>query len=133
LNNPQGIAVAGDVIFVSDVASPDGNFGIGRVIQIKRRSGAQTIVSEGGHLAGPVGVAVDGDGSIVVGDPYTTDPAGADPYTGAVIRIDPLTGDQTVLARGQDGFVNPRGIAVVPFEGPAGQPAGARLAGNARQ
>jgi hypothetical protein len=118
LNHPQGITLSGADIFVTDVATPDGNFGVGRVIHIDAHTGNQTIVSEGNSLVGPVGIAVDENGQVIVGDPYTVNPQSPDladgGYDGAIIRIDPATGLQTVLARGQAGFVNPRGVAIVP-------------------
>ena len=69
LESPQALAISGDDIYVTDVATPDGNFGIGRIIHVNRRSGAQKIVSEGDLLVGPVGIALDTDGQLVVGDP----------------------------------------------------------------
>jgi hypothetical protein len=41
-------------------------------------------------------------------------PESPDLFDGGVIRINPMTGEQTLLARGEGGFVNPRGIAIVP-------------------
>ena len=52
------------------------------------------------------------------GDPSTVNAESLDPssggYDGAIIRIDPSTGNQTPLARGQGSYLNPRGVAVVP-------------------
>src|SRR5206468_1135393 len=92
----------------------DGNFGVGRVIHVDSRSGDQTVVSEGGYLVGPVGIAVDASGQIVVGDPYTINSESPDVYDGGIIRIDPVSGAQTLIARGHGSFVNPRGLAIVP-------------------
>ena len=61
------------------------------------KPGTQTVVSEGGNLVGPVGIAVDDNGQLIVGDPYTINPASQDLYDGGVIRIDPSTGAQTLL------------------------------------
>lgn len=112
LHAPQGIAVKGNNIYVTTVADPMGNFGTGRVVQIDANTGIQAILSEGNHLVGPVGIAIEGDGHIIVSDPYTVNPE-TNEYDGAIIRIDKITGDQSPLAHGESGFVNPRGVAVV--------------------
>ncbi|PWU09580.1 MAG: hypothetical protein C5B50_27090 [Verrucomicrobia bacterium] len=112
LKNPQAIAVQGNDIYVTDVATPDGNFGTGCIIHINAQTGAQSILSRGNNLAGPVGIAINSSGQLIVGDPYTS--LTPDDYTGAIIRISTTDGSQTVLARGADSFVNPRGVAVVP-------------------
>jgi hypothetical protein len=121
LNRPQAIAISGADIFVTDVATPEGNFGVGWVIHIDAHTGNQTVVAQGINLVGPVGIAVDQDGQLIVGDPYTVNPQSPDladgGYDGAIIRIDPSNGAQTLLTRGQGSFVNPRGVAIVP--GPA--------------
>src|SRR5262249_44326551 len=74
LKNPQAIAVNGNDLYVTDVATTDGNFGVGRVIHVSAESGAQRVLSEGGALVGPVGIAMDLNGKLIVGDPYTINP-----------------------------------------------------------
>jgi sugar lactone lactonase YvrE len=113
LNRPQAITISGADIYVTDVATPDGNFGVGCVIHIDAHTGNQTIVAQSINLIGPVGIAVDQKGQLIVGDPYTTDRADGG-YDGGIIRIDPADGAQTVLTRGQGSYVNPRGVAIVP-------------------
>ena len=113
LKFPQAIAVHGKDIYLTDVATADGNFGIGAVIHVAMHTGTQTVLSSGGNLVGPVGIAVDENGQIVVGDPYTINPASQDLYDGGIIQIDPVRGDQTLIARGQENYLNPRGIAIV--------------------
>jgi hypothetical protein len=119
LNRPQAITISGADIYVTDVATPDGNFGVGRVIHVDAHTGSQTVVTQGSNLVGPVGIAVNQNGQLVVGDPYTVNPQSPDlasgGYDGAIIQIDPATGDQTVLARGEGRFVNPRGVVIVPL------------------
>ena len=44
---------------------------------------------------------------------YTKKELEHDFYDGGIIRINPATGEQTLLARGQGDYVNPRGIAIV--------------------
>ena len=119
LNSPRSIAIQGNDIYVTDVINTNINYGLaGRVIHVDAHTGTQRVVSEGRLLVDPVGIAVDANGQIIVGDPSTVNPASLDPssggYDGAIIRIDPTTGDQTPLARGQGSYLNPRGVAVVP-------------------
>jgi hypothetical protein len=120
LKNPQAIAVQGNDLYVTDVATADGNFGTGCVIHVDAQSGAQKMVSQGGELVGPVGIALDANSQLIVGDPYTINPGSPDiaagGYDGGIISIDPLTGIQSLIARGRGSFVNPRGIAIVPPE-----------------
>ena len=120
LKRPAGIAVNGNDIYVTDVATADGNFGVGAVIRVDMSTGSQTLVSSGGYLVGPVGIAIDNNGQLVVGDPYTINTASPDFYDGGIIRINPASGEQTLLARGQGNYVNPRGVAIVRAA-PAGQ------------
>lgn len=128
LNRPQAIVAADRFIFGTDVATPDGQFDMARVIRVDSQTGEQTIVSEGDSLVRPVGIALEADGQIVVGDPYTTNPESLDFYDGGIVRINPATGAQTLMARGYGGMVNPCGLRVVPE-----QPAARRgVAVNAR-
>ncbi len=113
LKKPAGIAVNGNDLYVTDVATADGNFGSGIVIRIDSTNGNQTLVSSGRNLVGPVGIAIDDNGQLVVGDPYTINSASPDLYDGGIIRINPADGGQTLLMRGQGNYVNPRGIAIV--------------------
>jgi len=112
-HNPQAIAVSGDDLYITDVASRDGNFGIGRVIRVDARTGEQTVVTEGENLVGPVGIALNETGQLVVSDPYTINPASPDLFDGGIVRVDPVSGAQTLIARGSGTFVNPRSVAVV--------------------
>lgn len=56
--------------------------------------GRQELVSGGGKFASPGGVALDPDGNALVADPSAGD------GTGAVIRVDRITGVQTVVSSG---------------------------------
>jgi hypothetical protein len=114
LKRPQGIAVNGRYLYVTDVATEDMNFGVGRIIKIDARNGHQTVLSEEGNLVGPVGITIAPSGDLIVGDPYTINPESADLFDGAIIRVDKDNGKQTLIARGSDVFVNPRGVAVIP-------------------
>jgi hypothetical protein len=119
LNSPRSIAVHGIDLYVVDVVNTNLNYGvIGRVIHIDAHTGAQRLITEGQNLVDPVGIAVDATGQLIVGDPSTVNPSSPDladgGYDGAIIRIDPASGVQTVIARGQGGYLNPRGVAIVP-------------------
>lgn len=113
LQSPQSIAARGRDIYLTDVATSDGNFGVGRVVHVDAATGRQTVVAEGGYLVGPVGIALEQDGRLIVGDPYTTNPDNRNKYDGAIIGIDPANGRQTLIARGEGARVNPRGVAIV--------------------
>jgi streptogramin lyase len=113
LNRPQSIVSRNQDLYVTDIADPNGNVGIGRVIHIDSETGIQKVVSEGGSLVGPVGIALTPDGHIVVGDPYTTTPASPELFNGAIILINPVNGEQKLLACGHGAFSNPLGVAVV--------------------
>ncbi len=116
-----GIAVNGNDIYVTGLKGQDQNFGTGQVTHVDAQTGDQRMVSQGEYLVRPVGIAVDNDGQLIVADPYTINPQSPDlssgGYDGAVIRIDPTTGGQTPIARGQGSFVNPCGVAVIPSYG----------------
>jgi sugar lactone lactonase YvrE len=112
LERPQGIAVKGHEAYLTDVATPDGNFGIGRIIKVDLNSGRQTVVSEGGNLVGPVGITFESGGRLVVADPYTINEASQELFDGGIILVDATTGSQTLLARGNGEFLNPRGVVV---------------------
>ncbi len=116
--HPYDIAVApgGGSLYVADMgefASGSAPAADGRIIRVDPATGVQTPVSTGGELVDPAGVAVAPDGSLLVvenvgvgGDPRT--PITQRP---AVIRVNPRTGAQSVLARGAP-MCYPFGIAV---------------------
>jgi DNA-binding beta-propeller fold protein YncE len=106
---PQGIAVAanGD-FFVVDQAA----FGTGAVFRVDPGSGAQTLISFGGNFASPYNLAIEADGNILVADPNAFGP-GCGPGTGAIFRVDPMSGVQTILSSG-GSFACPGGVAVAP-------------------
>jgi DNA-binding beta-propeller fold protein YncE len=88
--------------FVTDDGAADG-----AVIRVDPTTGAQGLVSKGGALVDPAGVAVAPDGALVVLENVG---GGGDP---AVIRVDPRTGAQSTLAQGGE-LCNPFGIAFEP-------------------
>ena len=81
----------------------------GRIIRVDPASGAQAVVSAGGELVDPAGIAVAPDGTLFVVENVGVGPA-RDP---AVVRIDPATGAQSVVTRGGN-LCYPFGIAVEP-------------------
>jgi sugar lactone lactonase YvrE len=88
--------------FASEDPTPDG-----AVVRVDPRNGAQSLVSKGGELVDPAGVAVAPDGSL-----YVIENVGAGGLRG-VIRIDPVSGAQTIVAQGGE-LCNPFGIAFEP-------------------
>jgi Ca2+-binding RTX toxin-like protein len=136
--DPSGIALDGaGQILVADAAAQQPG-GTGAVIRVDPVSGQQTAVSTNAIstgtdlFQGPVGLALDAQGRILVAD-FSSQ---AD-LTGAVARVDPLTGQQTAVSTntintGTDLFGSPFGIAVVPpsLAKCAGKPA--TIAGDSR-
>jgi DNA-binding beta-propeller fold protein YncE len=110
LNDIEQIAVEanGDIL----VADKEFDGGSGEIVRIDHTTGAQTALSSGGNLIDPVGIAVAPDGSIYVADFIAL--GGGD--NARVIRIDPVTGGQTVVAIGDaaDEISTPVGITVGP-------------------
>lgn len=100
---PRGIArEAGPSIVVADAVDLSAQAGgvplvDGRVIRIDRSTGGQILLSSGGELLNPTGIAVDDNGRIFVADP--TGPVLPE-QLGRVIEIDPVTGAQTVRGTG---------------------------------
>jgi len=114
LNFLRGIAVDGNDIYVTGMATQNDNFGKGRVTHVDARTGFQRVVSQEENLICPVGIAVDENGQLIVADPYTINPQSPNLYDGGIITIDPTSGEQTLVARGHGGVLNPCGVAVVP-------------------
>src|SRR6185369_8246789 len=90
---PVGIAIdAAGNLLVADRSAHE-------IIRIDPITGAQVVVSAGGNLsgnlAGPNGIAIDAAGYIVV----SSDRSGV-PGSGVIIRVDPVTGAQTVISEG---------------------------------
>jgi sugar lactone lactonase YvrE len=112
--HPYDIAVApgGGSLYVVDMgafASGANPAADGRIIRVDPATGAQSLVSQGGELVDPAGIAVAPDGTLFVVENVGVGPA-QDP---AVIRIDPASGAQSVLTRG-DKLCYPFGIALEP-------------------
>lgn len=115
--HPYDIAVApgGASLYVADMgefASGAAPAADGRVIRVDLATGQQSLVSLGGQLVDPAGVAVARDGSLYVVENVGV---GGNPRGGvlqaAVVRINPATGAQTVITRAGE-LCYPFGIAV---------------------
>jgi sugar lactone lactonase YvrE len=116
--HPYDIAVApgGGGLYVADMgefASGSAPVADGRIIRVDPATGIQTPVSTGGELVDPAGVAVAPDGFLLVVENVGVggDPRNPSTQRPAVIRVNPRTGAQSVLARGAP-MCYPFGIAV---------------------
>ena len=80
------------------------------VRRINPVSGAVTTVSAGGYLDSPFALTVEANGGILVTDATS----GVSPLTGqgGIIRINPVTGAQTIVSQGRLDYGCPFGIAV---------------------
>jgi HYR domain/NHL repeat len=108
--DPIGIAIAanGDLLVVDESAFG----GSGGVIRVDPVTGAQATVSSGNFFVDPAGIAIASNGDIIVADVNTF---GVSPFNGvpggAIIRVNPVTGVQTVVSSG-GSFFDPAGVAV---------------------
>jgi FtsP/CotA-like multicopper oxidase with cupredoxin domain len=83
-DGPTGVVIGRDGHFyVSHLGTP-------MVLRVDKNTGAETVVSHGGHLVSPAGIAVTSDGHLLVVD------FGSD----KVVHIDPATGHQNVVSSG---------------------------------
>src|SRR5688500_1962954 len=99
----QGGSLApGDIVVVDGFAfgTPGTLDPSGGVIRVDPATGAQAAIASGGFIFNPVGMALEADGHILIGNP------GLDASN--VLRIDPATGTQTIAASG--------GYVVYPFD-----------------
>jgi sugar lactone lactonase YvrE len=120
LVDPAALAIArnGLIYVVENV----GTSGDPSVVSVNPATGAQTVVAEGGELCYPFGMAVEPSGSLVVtsyGDFTDGSTTINCPHDfGALVRVDPRTGAQTIVSRNaaQWGnlFRNPLGVTVEP-------------------
>jgi hypothetical protein len=112
--HPYDIATApgGGSLYVVDMgafASGANPAADGRIIRLDPATGVQSLVSQGGELVDPAGIAVAPDGTLYVVENVGVGPA----RNPAVVRIDPATGAQSVLTRG-GSLCYPFGIAFEP-------------------
>jgi DNA-binding beta-propeller fold protein YncE len=119
--DPAGIAVAPDgQLYVVDNRAPDDD---GAVIRIDPRTGAQTLVTERTEEPGrdeldlPFGIAVEGDGNLVVTNRVSPDqiPPGCQAL-GKVVRVNPVSGVQHVVGNAES-ISWPLGLVVAPDGG----------------
>jgi len=102
-SNPCGIVIdaSGDLL-VTDTGTHE-------VIRLNPVTGCtEPVTSWSGMFVTPVGIAVGGNGEVVVGDP---DAAG---LAGVVIGLDTSSNAQAAISTGSGNFVNPRGVTIVP-------------------
>jgi Ca2+-binding RTX toxin-like protein len=115
LVNPRGLAfTATGRLLVGDNGTIDGCMGgpvDALVVDVNPATGSKATLASGGFMNETNGVTVFPDGSIFVSDCGAAGEGG--PADGRVIRIDPVTGDQTPIATG-GMLLNPNGIAAGP-------------------
>jgi sugar lactone lactonase YvrE len=120
LVDPAGLAIApnGQIYVVENV----GTQGTPYVVRVNPNTGGQTLVTQGNELCYPFGIAVHPDGSLLVTN-FGDFSSGGTVINclfdfGALVRIDPATGDQSVLSRNAPEwgnlFRNPMGVTVEP-------------------
>jgi K319-like protein/NHL repeat-containing protein len=90
-------ADAGGEILVSEL-NPSGP---GSIIKVDPVTGAQTTLFSGGSFVNPTGMALDGNGNLLV----------ADIGLRGIIKVDSVTGMQTIVSSG-GFFSKPRGLAI---------------------
>jgi DNA-binding beta-propeller fold protein YncE len=120
LVDPAGVAIAPDgALFVVENV---GEQRVPAVIRIDPRSGAQSTVTQAGELCNPFGIAFEPGGDLVVADYGSLEVDGRPIVecptrpTGALIRVEPSTGSQTLVSEG-GLFRSPFGLAVRPDGG----------------
>lgn len=103
-DTPSGVALgSGGNLFVSDQEAFGGG---GGVIRVDASTGAQRKVSAGDMFADPFGIGREPDGTLMVSDTN-----GSNIGAGTILRVNPQTGNQHLLA---GGFDNPLGVTVAP-------------------
>ena len=86
----------------------------GKVIRVNPANGTQVVVAQNGSMFNPTAITVAPNGLIFVADRGPSSVAAT--ADGRVIRIDPKTGAQTIVA--DAGQLNePRGITISPYDG----------------
>ncbi|MGW8776493.1 Vgb family protein [Streptomyces sp. NPDC055796] len=135
-------ALGGDLVGATGIAvEADGNVlvskdrqypGTGSLLRLSRSGGTttQSVVADGGNFVAPCAVVVEGNGRILVADLFSRGP-------GAIIRVNPVTGKQTVLSVSDSKIdpLRPGGlcvaadgtIVVVEQAGPVAEPPSARV------
>jgi hypothetical protein len=98
--SPQTVLSPGDML-IADPSAPSDQGGIYHFDSL----GNQKAVYSGAYFEEPMGLAIDREGNLIVGDPQ------AFSLGGAIFKINPATRAQTVVSQGQY-FVDPRGVAV---------------------
>jgi DNA-binding beta-propeller fold protein YncE len=86
----SAIPLAPGDLLVTDVAGPTG---VDKIIRVDPVSGEQTVITSGGLLGSPVGIALDANGQILAINQEGSGGAW-------IVRVDPATGSQTPVTSG---------------------------------
>ena len=101
----------GDIV-VSDKRVPGTPDGPGAIFLVNPTTGAQSILSQAGSFVEPDDVQIGSDGKLWVAD-KGEDGQPATTLNGKLIKVDPVTGAQSVVSAGGNMF-NPTAIAIAP-------------------
>jgi len=82
----------GNTIYVGEYSATS----TGAILRVDLHTGAQTLIATGGYLNGPVDMALNSSGNLIVGDTA----GGGAPGLGNVVSINPQTGSQTLISAG---------------------------------
>jgi DNA-binding beta-propeller fold protein YncE len=88
------------------VADPDAFGGAGGILAVHPATGAQQVITQGGMLADPAGLAIAADGTIFVADLQAFG-------SGGIVAVDPTSGQQRKVSA-STVFTRPMGLAVAP-------------------
>jgi len=119
----------GDIV-VSDKRVPGTPDGPGAIFLVNPTTGAQSILSQAGSFVEPDDVQIGSDGKLWVAD-KGEDGQPATTLNGLLIKVDPVTGAQSVIASGGNMFnptalaIAPNGLVFIADRGPTSVPANA--------
>ena len=88
----SAVGTAGEPLRPGDIVVSD--IGAKKLVRIDPTTGSQTVITSGGWLTQPFGLAIDPAGQVFVADLGGTEGAASD---GFILKVDPATGAQTLF------------------------------------